>query len=749
MKEYYCRIRHCAAEADSVPSDVAEARSRIVVEMDAYAAANPELPACTLKAHLHELIAETAPTVIFTDSPFFFELGMRRAENWGCPDHPSHAPGSWLFFRNRHLMNTEGQRLADAFRQGKEGPYLWNLHGGFDWDHHCLGYSRLLDEGVNGLIEQIVSRLDEVLEPSQRPELEAMLTSCRAVLRVAERFSIAAEERLAVEEDPLVRMNLQRIVEAARHIPANPPRTFYEGLAFLLFIREVSASLESIGISVLGHVDRLLIDLYRSDLAEGRLTEDNARSLIADWMRPHDIKTFARERDWPETSTCITLGGCDWEGSPIFNELTRLFIEVHRDEGFLNPKLNCRYDGDAAQAYLELVGETVLGGHNHFALLNDDVLVESAVRMGKSRPQARRYVNGGCQEPMCEGIEHTAGAFYYFNMAQFLHLAFTGCKDEYGHLQPEQYGPLPKRLEGDDFEAFYTNFMEGLKVLIRQGADWSRDAGHEAVNVNPCPFFSATLEGCIEQGKDYTAGGALFNPSGVSLVGLGDVVNSLVAVKTAVYDRGWVGLAELQDQVRKGWPDESLRQRMIACPRFGQGQADADNLAHRFAEETAAFIKSIPNERGEVFQPSFFVYIMFKRMGDLTGATPDGRREGDILCQGIAPNQMRAPKSLNQAFESLKAIDYAEYPGNAVLDVQLPAGGTLSKGNVAALIRTFARMGGPTLQLNCVDPEVLKEAQHHPEEYGDLSVRISGLSAIFVSLQPDVQEEIIERAMMG
>ena len=64
-------------------------------------------------------------------------------------------------------------------------------------------------------------------------------------------------------------------------------------------------------------------------------------------------------------------------------------------------------------------------------------------------------------------------------------------------------------------------------------------------------------------------------------------------------------------------------------------------------------------------------------------------------------------------------------------------------------MRTSARFGGPTLQFNCVSLDDLRDAQLHPELHRDLQVRICGLSAYFVALEREMQEEIIERTEMG
>ena len=170
-------------------------------------------------------------------------------------------------------------------------------------------------------------------------------------------------------------------------------------------------------------------------------------------------------------------------------------------------------------------------------------------------------------------------------------------------------------------------------------------------------------------------------------------------------------------------------------------------MAAGFAREIAGFIRSLPNERGANFQANFFVYYAFRNMA--VDATPDGRHAGDPISQGVAPHREGAPAGVTDVLRSLSRIDFRDFPGNAVLDLQLPAGDSLPPAAVSALIRSFARVGGPTLQLNCVSAEILRDAQQHPERHASLVVRISGLSAAFVQLNKSVQDEIISRAVVG
>lgn len=654
LAAYYATLSH----SDSAAPYRAEI-AIIWAELDAYAAAHPSEPAVLLKARLHEVVAERCQPVIFPHSPFFWEIGLRSAPNWGVGRGPS--VGYWL--RERRQAAWVEPTAATGLRhlaECKISPVTF-----FDEDHRCPGYTRLLSEGINGLLVRLEQRRCEPCSPEQCAFLEASGRSCRAVLKIAAKFAAKAREMLAQESDPAVRHNLELIASTAARVPAEPPRTFYEGLAALWFLREITATLEGCGISVIGHPDKMLIGLYRADLASGCMDETAARDLLARWLVVTDIRFDVHADPWPETSTCMELGGCDAEGRPLYNELTRLILEVHQQQGLLNPKPNCRFGSNAPQEYLDLISRQILAGHNVFALQNDDVLIPAQVRHGKTLADARAYVNGGCQETICEGVEHSAGAYYYLNLARVLDLFLLGEPPEVtpGDASSEAAAAIPIPVQADDFQTFYGRWIAALEDIIACGASLRTRTATDWDEVNPCPFYSATLAGCIEQARDFTTGSARYNPAGLAPVGFATVADSLYAVKVAVFDERWLSLADLRAALRSNWQgDEALRARLVSLPKFGQGVEAVDTLAARFCQDLAASTRRQPNERGGHFQPSLFVYYHYVWMAKDVRATPDGRYAGDLLSQGAGPSRLNPPKSLTDLIRSASHIDYTTCP---------------------------------------------------------------------------------------
>jgi formate C-acetyltransferase len=228
------------------------------------------------------------------------------------------------------------------------------------------------------------------------------------------------------------------------------------------------------------------------------------------------------------------------------------------------------------------------------------------------------------------------------------------------------------------------------------------------------------------------------------------MINSLIVIREAVFERKWISMKDLVGVLDRNWENaEDFRGKMLSIPRYGHGDGAADSITARFSREIALFIRSLPNERGGRFQPGYFSYSLFVAMGKQVRATPDGRRSGEPLSQGSAPDQICPANSITDTLRSISAVDLADFPGSAVLDIQLPAGNGIDAQRLAGLTRSFASLGGSVIQFNCVSPEMLRDAQEHPERHSGLTVRICGLSARFTTLSHEVQNELINRAVLA
>ena len=169
-------------------------------------------------------------------------------------------------------------------------------------------------------------------------------------------------------------------------------------------------------------------------------------------------------------------------------------------------------------------------------------------------------------------------------------------------------------------------------------------------------------------------------------------------------------------------------------------------LANCFLTDVTDHIRSRKNERGGNYIPSLFVYYYFRYFCDRLRATADGRHHGDLISPGCGPSQLRKMSDLTAPLRSMSHVDFTGCGGgSAVLDLKLPASGGMEETLFTGFLRACFRYGCPTLQPNVISQEELLDAKVHPEKHKNLIVRISGLSAYFVALTPQVQDEIIAR----
>ncbi|MEN6343808.1 MAG: pyruvate formate lyase family protein [Armatimonadia bacterium] len=714
--------------------------------MDEFDEQNPGLSPYLLKATLHETIAERFVPAIFPHSPFYWEMGTKPGRSWGVPNGQNPA-GGWMFLHRNHLFR-ERSWANDRIRELREKLVISMSYGLYpDTDHHCFPCSRVVEDGLRSLYEQAQAVEPECATQDEADFITSVKRSLLATKTVAEKFAAEAQRLLPTAEDEQAEKFLGMIAQTARRVPWEPAQSLYEGLAALWFLREVCGSLEGIGVSVIGHPDRLLYGLYCADLDSGRLTQEEALDLICRFLLPTDHKKDFTVSDgynpW-ETSTTLVLGGCDAEGKEVCNDLTFLFLRAHEQCGLINPKLNCRYSARSRPEYLGEINRQILAGRNVFALFNDDCLIEAQVRAGKRLEDARLYVAGGCHEPILEGFEHSAGTNCYVNLPRILDLSI--------HRHPElqddlaQIGlPLRKLDEAREAEDVYDIAFHNLLATIVQGTGMIEHNGKAWSSVNPAPLFSAALRDCIANRKDYTAGGGRYNPTALPLVGFANLVDSLHVVRHLCFETGKYDLHDFLEVVRANWEGhEALRREVIALPKYGDNLPEINALTKRLSDDLFHHTRGLRNERGGSFQLCYFVYIEYMHWGRKTFATPDGRRNGDLLSLGISPSRLHRIDSITSAIGSAASVDMRQCAANAILDLQLPLG-HLNPDVLMALERTFVAEGLATLQMNCVDLEALREARRHPELHQDLLVRVCGFSAHYVNLPEWMQDELLER----
>jgi formate C-acetyltransferase len=270
----------------------------------------------------------------------------------------------------------------------------------------------------------------------------------------------------------------------------------------------------------------------------------------------------------------------------------------------------------------------------------------------------------------------------------------------------------------------------------------------------PLPMLSATVEGCMESGKDVMWGGAKYNSTGNSCIGLGNLADSLNIIDHVCFKEKIATTRELYDALMNNWEGyEELHQYIVGkAPHYGNADPEADKYLDFAASSYAQGIKACSGPRGNQAQPGCYPVTLNVVFGMFTPATPDGRKTGEALSDGISPLQGQDKGGPVCTINSLLNFDQTEYGNGTLCNMKFHPTALSGADGVKKLqnvMQTYFEGGGMELQLNIVSADTLRDAQENPDNYKDLVVRVAGFSAYFVEVFKESQDDLIRRTEMS
>jgi len=721
-----------------------ESYKRIEADLAAWCAAHPGYDALDVRRECYLAMRKHFVPFVFTESPFYFEAGVNGG--W-CGARPGRLVNRLCakFYKEQSLVPDEEFRVQNA----RQREALVLCCGPFSDDmHHVPPFRTVLSKGFGGVRAEVAEAIAKcpANDPHGRKQLETALVGLDTVHEIQLAFAKAAGEVLSRPGlTDRQRRWMQMAAEAAKRCPWEPPRTFFEGLNALWFTREILGYLDGTNQFSLGRPDAMLIGLYDADIAAGRLSVAEARDLVAHFLIFADChydgyKTLDSYSDH-ELEIPMSLGGCDKDGNPVWNELTEMFLDAHLGCDCVFPKLHCRIGSNYPEPYLRKIGELLIKNHAVFTLLNDDRYLRQYMDEGFSAEDSRSYIGVGCWNGYIDSVMDVDGS-NYTSLIRILEMTI--------HKNPELERELRLELRPFDgartFEELeeiaYGNFMRFFRDVL---ATYTRYGGVNA-KVFPHPVYSVCLRGGIESRRDTTEGGVASRPRIMTLGFIGNAVDSLCAIRQLCFVDKTCTLSELLDAVRSNWSGprgEELRLRAMAAPYWGDGGEVSTGMMSRWMKRIHAEIDGFRNDQGGPYRLAVYTYRELMYWGLKTKATPDGRHGGDRLAQGLSPSEYRCKEGVTTVINSIGALpNEALYASNANLTFDRSA---MDEKTLAAVIRVFARKGSHMMQPNCNSVEELLDAQRHPERHQDIIVRVCGFSARFVSLSKRWQDEVIAR----
>ena len=606
-------------------------------------------------------------------------------------------------------------------------------------------------------INEHIDRLDFLNDPeatSKLEELKAMDISCDAVIVFAERHAELAEQ-MAENETDTARVNeLKRIAEVCRWVPAHAPRNMWEAIQMYWFVH-LGTVTELNGWDAMnpGHFDQHLTPFYEKEIAEGKLTRDEAKELISCfWIKvnnhpaPPKVGVTARESGTYNDFTNINIGGVKPDGTDGVSEVSYIMLEVIEELHILQPGNSVHISKITPDNFLKAAVKLIRQGHGYPSVFNPDVYIQELLNQGKTLQDAREGGCSGCIEVGAFGKE----AYLltgYLNVPKILEITLNNGIDPLtGKVAGIETGD-PKTFAS--YDELYDAFLKQLNFVVDQKIRVSNYIDQMFAKYAPAPFLSVVIDDCISKGKDYYNGGPRYNTNYIQCTGLGTVTDSLSVLKKHVFEDKTFSMETLLNAVAKNYKgEEALRQRILnRTPFFGNDNEYADLIALKVYNDLLSAIEGKPNTKGEVFHLNMLSTTCHVYFGLVLGATPNGRFSGKSISDGTSPSHGCDTHGPTNVIRSLGKLDQTK-SGGTLLNLRfVPSLLKREKDmeKLGYLIRSYFALGGHHIQFNVVDTATLLAAQACPEDYKDLLVRMAGYSDYFNDMNADLQQEIIDR----
>ncbi len=588
---------------------------------------------------------------------------------------------------------------------------------------------------------------------------------CEGIIIWSKRYAKEAKRQADECTDPARKAELLEIADCLDWIMENPCRNFHDAIQ-CIWLYQLAMCLDGQlhGISF-GRMDQYLGRYYEQDIKNGTITPEKAQELVDLFF----LKVVETNKIWSEGATkanpgytcgqLITIGGVDMEGRDATNPVTYMFLQASCRMSLNTPQALRVHPGTPDELWEAAIECTkVCGGIPTFE--SDEAIIPAMMRRGIPLEYARNYSLEGCVEPSIGGYEWAQpggdGAESYINICAAMLMAFNNGISTFKRpgVENTRKGPATGYLyEMNSMDEVLKAVKEQFYFWMAWHANCTNTWETMAAFHTPLPMVSATFTGCMESGKDVMWGGAMFNSTGNSCIGVGNVADSLNIIDQVCFKKKIATTREMYDAIMNNWEGyEELRQKIVGqMEHYGNANPECDKYMTFAANTYAEAINRCVGPRGNHYSAGCYPVTLNVVFGMMTGATPDGRKQSEPLADGISPVQGMDKKGPICTMQSLLTFDYTAYGNGTLCNMKFHPTSLSAKDGITKLVsimKSYFEQGGMELQLNIVSGDTLRDAQAHPENYRDLVVRVAGFSAYFVEVFKESQDDLIRRTEM-
>ena len=696
-----------------------------------------KLTELTLKGEMYASPTETA-----YDREDLFLPRQRRESKRLCEFILNQQPVLTEYSKMTGFFNTDSSVVGDAFRRRGHAAFVKlkddfyckpvdNLST-FEWQHATADYQKVLDKGIKGIIEEIDESLKIHTETEEAEFLNALKSVANALIGWAHKCSDKALELSKTVETEEYKENLVTLSKALLNVPENKPNSFYE--AILTIYVCFSADPDSVGT-----LDRYLRPFYEKDIESGAITREEAKEYLQElflMLQAATPRSAAKFTRGAESHFCI--GGYLPDGTDGFNDLSKLILESLLELPTWIPQVTLRWTAKTPKEVFRYALDCERKDPNkRIAFQNDEKRMKCYTEIcGFPFEKAVAYTTVGCNEPAFWGA--ITGSNSKINFARSTETLF--------HKKSKKI--IAAKTFDEYYEIFLQELFSDLDIAYEYDDKYNRERAKD-INYLSSIFF----QGCIEKAKSLTQGAGDVVIASPMLMGIPNVIDSLIIVKQFVFDEKIVSMQELVSAVQNDWTGFEDLHTLIKNKGdfFGNDTERSNYVAQRLYQSLYEYLKDKTNLFGYHFLVGdlFGYNPHFKWFGEKMGATPDGRKAGEALKFGLQQSGGYDRNGLSALLNSIAKVDpngigCGSTVTNFMIDEQLIKNDEHFEKTVD-MLETYFKMGGVHFQLTYVSKEDLIHAKVTPEDYKNLRVRVSGFSDYFVKLNESIQDNIIER----
>ncbi|MFN2270870.1 MAG: trans-4-hydroxy-L-proline dehydratase, partial [Anaerolineae bacterium] len=575
------------------------------------------------------------------------------------------------FWRGKTVRELIFQEMTDEWKDAYEAGIFTEFMEQRSPGHTVLD-DKIYRKGMRDFkadIQRSLERLDYFGDPAayaKQEELEAMDICADALIRFAERHAEKARALAQQEADPQRKQELARIAEVCARVPAHPPRDFWEALQYYWFVHlGVTTELNPWDSFNPGHLDQHLAPFYEQGLAEGTLTREQAEELLqCFWCKfnnqpaPSKVGVTAAESSTYTDFAQINTGGVKADGSDAVSEVTYLILDVIEEMRLLQPSSSVQVSKKNPDRFVKRAARIIRTGFGQPSVFNTDLVVQELVRQGKSVVDARCGGTSGCVEAGAFGKENY-NLTGYFNLPKVLEITLHDGVDPRTGKQIGLATGDPTQFE--TFDELFAAYRKQLHYFIDIKIRGNNVIERLYAQYMPAPFLSLLLDDCIARGKDYHDGGARYNTSYIQGVGLGSITDAMTALKHHVFEQKTLTMQDLLQVLDDDFEGhERVRQLLLnKTPKYGNDDDYADSVMVALFDAYFDAIDGRPNTKGGEYHIDLLPTTCHVYFGSVIGATPDGRKAGVPLSEGISPVQGADRRGPTAVIRSVAKMDHA------------------------------------------------------------------------------------------